>query len=127
MRSIKTFALFLTAISFVSLHHQAALSHSGRTNRSGCHNNRQTGGYHCHNSGSGSRSSYYRRNYSDPTTNNRNYKQPNSVGVSSSCSRTALTDTLFYSRHPELEGRKIKCYEQDLKNEWLRIYNQVNC
>ncbi|MEM9446443.1 MAG: thermonuclease family protein [Verrucomicrobiota bacterium] len=24
--------------------------HSGRTNASGCHNNRQTGGYHCHNS-----------------------------------------------------------------------------
>ena len=127
MRSIKTFALLLTAISFVSLQHQAASSHSGRTNSSGCHNNRQTGGYHCHNSGSGGGSSHYRRNYSYPRTNSRNYKQHNSVGVSNSCSRTALTDTVFYSRHPELEGRKIKSYEQDLKNEWLRIYNQVNC
>ena len=25
-------------------------SHSGRTNSEGCHNNRKTGGYHCHNS-----------------------------------------------------------------------------
>ncbi len=24
-------------------------SHSGRTNSEGCHNNRKTGGYHCHN------------------------------------------------------------------------------
>ena len=27
-------------------------AHSGRTNSSGCHNNRRTGDYHCHNSGS---------------------------------------------------------------------------
>lgn len=26
-----------------------ALSHSGRTNSEGCHNNRKTGQYHCHN------------------------------------------------------------------------------
>lgn len=27
---------------------ELALAHSGRTNASGCHNNRKTGGYHCH-------------------------------------------------------------------------------
>jgi hypothetical protein len=27
-----------------------ALSHSGRTNSKGCHNNKKTGSYHCHNS-----------------------------------------------------------------------------
>lgn len=26
------------------------LAHGGRTNSSGCHNNRKTGSYHCHNS-----------------------------------------------------------------------------
>ena len=26
-----------------------ALAHGGRTNSQGCHNNRKTGGYHCHN------------------------------------------------------------------------------
>jgi hypothetical protein len=32
-----------------------ALSHGGRTNAEGCHNNRKTGGYyHCHNSGKSS-------------------------------------------------------------------------
>lgn len=30
---------------------QVALAHSGRTNSEGCHNNRRTGNYHCHNSG----------------------------------------------------------------------------
>jgi len=29
----------------------SALAHPGRTNASGCHNNRKTGGYHCHNTG----------------------------------------------------------------------------
>ncbi|MFC3194297.1 excalibur calcium-binding domain-containing protein [Marinicella sediminis] len=28
-----------------------AQSHGGRTNSDGCHNNRKTGEYHCHNSG----------------------------------------------------------------------------
>ena len=28
---------------------QEASAHSGRTNSDGCHNNRSTGGYHCHN------------------------------------------------------------------------------
>ena len=32
---------------------QVADSHPGRTNRSGCHNNRKTGGYHCHDESSG--------------------------------------------------------------------------
>ena len=31
---------------------ESASAHSGRTNSSGCHNNRLTGDYHCHNSGS---------------------------------------------------------------------------
>lgn len=26
----------------------AALAHSGRTNKDGCHNNTKTGDYHCH-------------------------------------------------------------------------------
>lgn len=32
----------------------SAQAHSGRTDASGCHNNRQTGGYHCHGGGSSS-------------------------------------------------------------------------
>ena len=33
-------------------------AHSGRTNKSGCHNNRKTVGYHCHNGGTSRGSSY---------------------------------------------------------------------
>ena len=40
---------FFIILSFLSI--QKAFSHSGRTNSSGCHNNRKTGGYHCHNGG----------------------------------------------------------------------------
>jgi hypothetical protein len=34
---------------------EIAGAHSGRTNSSGCHNNRKTGGYHCHGGGAGYR------------------------------------------------------------------------
>lgn len=40
---------------------QVALSHGGRLNSEGCHNNRKTGDYHCHGGGSGGgRSSSYK-------------------------------------------------------------------
>jgi hypothetical protein len=41
---VKTIVGFLTLISIV------ASAHSGRTNASGCHNDRKNGGYHCHRS-----------------------------------------------------------------------------
>ncbi|WP_242915642.1 MULTISPECIES: excalibur calcium-binding domain-containing protein [Brevundimonas] len=34
-----------------------ALAHSGGLNSEGCHNDRRNGGYHCHRSGGGNRSS----------------------------------------------------------------------
>ncbi len=49
--------LGLVVASLVSF---SVYSHSGRTNSSGCHNNRKTGDYHCHNSGS---------SYRKPTSN----------------------------------------------------------
>ena len=35
-----------------------AFAHGGRTNASGCHNDRKRGGYHCHNNGSRSYPDY---------------------------------------------------------------------
>ncbi len=46
-------ACILFAISGVG----DAWAHGGGLNASGCHNNRKTGGYHCHRSGGSSRSS----------------------------------------------------------------------
>ena len=46
----------------------SAQAHSGRTNASGCHNNRQTGDYHCHNGSSSPSSSPSRRAPSRPST-----------------------------------------------------------
>ena len=53
-------------------------SHPGRTNSSGCHNDRKTGGYHCHNSGSSysGRSSYSSSSYSSSSSNSKSYKSP---------------------------------------------------
>lgn len=48
----------LALLGFLSLLSAAQLeAHSGRTDASGCHHDRQNGGYHCHNSGGSSPSS----------------------------------------------------------------------
>lgn len=43
-------------IVLLSILPNLANSHGGRTDKSGCHNDRKNGGYHCHNGGSASRS-----------------------------------------------------------------------
>ena len=44
-------ALIALGVSVVLASTSLALAHSGRTNSSGCHNNRRTGDYHCHGGG----------------------------------------------------------------------------
>ena len=48
------FRYYFPLIAALTLIATGAEAHSGRTNSSGCHNNRKTGSYHCHNSGSSS-------------------------------------------------------------------------
>lgn len=55
MRILKVslFALFLTSALTVSAHQEnpgesEEVSHSGGTDKCGCHHNRKTGEYHCH-------------------------------------------------------------------------------
>jgi endonuclease YncB( thermonuclease family) len=50
-RTLATSALGLLSLSTIVLCANQVLSHPGRTNAQGCHTNRQTGEYHCHNSG----------------------------------------------------------------------------
>ena len=42
---------------------QSTLSHGGRTNSEGCHNNRKTVNHHCHNDGKSSSSRYDRKSW----------------------------------------------------------------
>ena len=71
----KNSAIVVSAlIAFLGLLPSAALSHSGGTNASGCHENSKTGDYHCHTPKSGT-----------PSTSSR------SSGFSSSTSRTVPT------------------------------------
>lgn len=54
----RTTLLVLSALlAFVGVHPKEAWAHGGRLNSSGCHNNRKTGGYHCHRSSRRSSSS----------------------------------------------------------------------
>ncbi|MEO7865548.1 MAG: excalibur calcium-binding domain-containing protein [Sphingomicrobium sp.] len=50
--------LALNAIAFLAWNFSCApaAAHSGGLNSEGCHNNRKTGGYHCHRGGSSDRS-----------------------------------------------------------------------
>lgn len=59
---------------------EVALSHSGRTNSEGCHNNRKTGGYHCHNGGYKNRNqSSYSRSSSSSSFNSSNQTIPSTA------------------------------------------------
>lgn len=49
MKIITLSKIFLS-VSLVCLGSDVAYSHSGGTNAAGCHTNRSTGNYHCHNS-----------------------------------------------------------------------------
>jgi hypothetical protein len=46
-RTLKILVMVLQILLFTG---ELAYSHSGGTDSSGCHNNRKTGDYHCHNS-----------------------------------------------------------------------------
>lgn len=48
---VQTLTLFAMAFLSVGTFSLTAQAHSGRTNSEGCHNNRNNGTYHCHNSG----------------------------------------------------------------------------
>lgn len=66
MRLFIAFAFFVILLSYA----ESVFAHSGRTNAMGCHTNRGTGDYHCHN----------RR---APATNQTTYCHVN--GLSSNC------------------------------------------
>ena len=73
-------------------------THSGRTNSSGCHNNRKTGGYHCHNGGSrvSSQNNSYtqKRSYQVKQSSNKKEDLSRSTSSVSSCTlRKLLTKT----------------------------------
>lgn len=48
---------------------ESAAAHGGRTNSSGCHNERKTGGYHCHNGGNSSYRHKYNRSQQQRSEN----------------------------------------------------------
>lgn len=70
---------FISSILLLSVNVNPALSHSGRTNAEGCHNDNKNGGYHCHNNGyqSNPTPNY---NSSDYQHNSDSYSQPQSDG-----------------------------------------------
>tara|TARA_Y100001978_G_scaffold133285_1_gene119158 strand:- start:458 stop:1351 length:894 start_codon:yes stop_codon:yes gene_type:complete len=68
---------FFIILSLLSI--QKAFSHSGRTNSSGCHNNRKTGGYHCHNGGYVAPPIYQKPEINKPKINPPVYQEKNNT------------------------------------------------
>lgn len=69
-------------------------AHSGRTNAEGCHNNRKTGDYHCHNSGNSSRGS---SSSSYDSYRPKPYKRPTPSYKKSSPPKRTYTNRKVYS------------------------------
>jgi len=106
------FKYYLPLIAALTLVATGAEAHSGRTNSSGCHNNRKTGSYHCHNSGSsgssgGSRSSGSSSgSYSKPTPPQRQSSPP----VNPSCQGVPKVSKPWALAKPVLMGDAKSSY-----------------
>jgi hypothetical protein len=75
MKILKTVVLTILSLLYANDGLQA---HGGRTNSEGCHNNRKTGDYHCHNTGSKPSQSYQiKQDYSQarPAVNTSKYNR----------------------------------------------------
>lgn len=103
IRRLRPAFLLLTSGLLLVLSGELAHAHSGRTNSSGCHNNRRTGEYHCHNSGS------------TPTRTNPPQSSPVSVPSSNPTAWTVLSigdgDTLRVVRGNETETIRLSCVD----------------
>lgn len=82
----------IKAIFFLCLLFTANISfgHSGGLNNDGCHNNRKTGGYHCHKSQSSG--------YNTPTPN-YNRSQPFTCGTKFYCNQMSSCSEANYYMH----------------------------
>ena len=81
IRYIFTLTFFMGLVLIVS---DMAFAHGGGLNAEGCHNNRKTGGYHCH-----------RSSYKPPVSKQRSYQKNSITGLTSSRSSTAIYDSQF--------------------------------
>lgn len=107
---------------------ELSLAHSGRTNSSGCHNNRKTGGYHCHSSGStSSRSTSNKsyKNYSLPEKTNTVVKSPTLTTPNLVLQIQKHLNSLGFNAGPEdgVMGEKTR---EAIKLFQRRIYENVD-
>ena len=107
------FRYYLPFIAALALVATGADAHSGRTNSSGCHNNRKTGGYHCHNSGSSSNGSGSRRpsgSSSGAPPRPTPTPSPSRPPVNSSCSGVPQVSNPWALSKPVLMGDAKSSY-----------------
>lgn len=71
---IKYFTASTSFFLALTLFSQPALSHSGRTDSSGCHTNRKTGEYHCHN-----KKPKFKTQRQEPKTSTKSQKQQKKI------------------------------------------------
>lgn len=95
-------ALVLAELSFVSL--PAAHAHPGGLNAEGCHNNRKTGGYHCHRGQSASAAKALRAVSQDSRREFANCSQARAAGAA-----PVRAGDPGYGRHLDRDGDGIGC------------------
>ena len=89
-----------------------ANAHSGRTNSSGCHNDRKNGGYHCHNSGSLLKTSSSSSSHSSISRHSQNYDRsdwPHWIDDDSDCQNTRAEILIRDSKTPVKFKRNKGC------------------
>jgi len=102
---------------------ELALAHGGRTNASGCHNNRKTGGYHCHGSGASSSSSY--KSYTPSKSYSSQTKTPASKSSDLVLQTQKYLNALGYDAGSE-DGIMGKKTRGAIKRFQRKIYEDVN-
>ena len=104
-------------------------AHSGRTNSEGCHNNRKTGGYHCHNGGRSSRVQASTAKKSKPAPKKTNSKLQQKGAVLNSIFRKAIKQKVGLEKafNGIMDKAETKKYTvKTLRIEWGQFSRQFN-
>lgn len=105
----------------------SADAHSGRTNSEGCHNNRKTGGYHCHGGSSSSPSTS--TGAESPSPAETVYTAPSSSYAAPDCSKIPNVDPWRLQKPILMGNAKASYYYQGvvLAGDTQKVQAFINC
>ena len=98
------FALTVAALLSLNLPSRPAQAHPGGLNAEGCHNNRKTGGYHCHRGNSATGSRALKAVFADSRAEFANCSQASAAGAA-----PVRAGDPGYGRHLDRDGDGVGC------------------